>query len=171
MAKGLTKEKIEQHYNEVKCVISQALQESFAEEYNNEEENSFAQNLRKQLTEINETFMKEINELEQTSEWDKLCISFFGETNAGKSTLIESLRIIYNEESRLQKILANKQKTQEALDENNKAYSTLVEQTENIKNFIKRKKKSVSVLTLIISIVLTAIVASTLTFFVLTKFS
>jgi len=169
MAKGLTKEKIEQHYNEVKGVISQALQESFAEEYNNEEENSFAQNLRKQLTEINETFMKEINELEQTSEWDKLCISFFGETNAGKSTLIESLRIIYNEESRLQKILANKQKTQEALDENNKAYSTLVEQTENIKNFIKKKKKSVSVLALIISIVLTAIVASTLTFFVLTK--
>lgn len=169
MAKGLTKEKIEQHYNEVKGVISQALQESFAEEYNNEEENSFAQNLRKQLTEINETFMKEINELEQTSEWDKLCISFFGETNAGKSTLIESLRIIYNEESRLQKILANKQKTQEALDENNKAYSTLVEQTENIKDFIKRKKKSVSVLALIISIVLTAIVASTLTFIVLPK--
>ena len=169
MAKGLTKEKIEQHYNEVKGVISQALQESFAEEYNNEEENSFAQNLRKQLTEINETFMKEINELEQTSEWDKLCISFFGETNAGKSTLIESLRIIYNEESRLQKILANKQKTQEALDENNKAYSTLVEQTDNIKDFIKRKKKSVSVLALIISIVLTAIVASTLTFFVLLK--
>ena len=157
MEKVVTKEKIEQHYNEVKDVISQALQDSFVEEYNNEEENSFAQKIKEQLSEINETFKNEINELEQSSEWDKLCISFFGETNAGKSTLIESLRIIYNEESRLQNILANKQKVQEALDKNNEAYSALVEQTKKIKDFIKKKKKSVSILALIISIVLTFI--------------
>ena len=170
MEKLVTKEKIEQHYNEVKDVISQALQDSFVEEYNNEEENSFAKKIKDQLTEINEDFKKEINELEQSSEWDKLCISFFGETNAGKSTLIESLRIIYNEESRLQNILNNKQKLQEVLDENNAAYSALVEHTGKIKEFIKKKKKSVSVLILILSIALTAIIASTLTFVVLTCF-
>lgn len=32
--------------------------------------------------------------------WDKLVIGFFGETNAGKSTIIESLRILLNEQSR-----------------------------------------------------------------------
>lgn len=32
--------------------------------------------------------------------WDKLVIGFFGETNAGKSTIIESLRILLNETSR-----------------------------------------------------------------------
>ena len=35
------------------------------------------------------------------SEWNKYTIAFFGETNAGKSTIIESLRIIGNEKSKL----------------------------------------------------------------------
>lgn len=35
-----------------------------------------------------------------SNKWDKLNIGFFGETNAGKSTIIESLRILLNESSR-----------------------------------------------------------------------
>ena len=34
--------------------------------------------------------------------WDQLVIAFFGETNAGKSTLIETMRILTNEETRAQ---------------------------------------------------------------------
>lgn len=149
MREKIDKSKIEQHYNEVKEVISEAVQDSFAEKYNNEEENAFAQNIKNQLAEINDVFKKEIEELEQSSEWDKFCISFFGETNAGKSTIIESLRIIYNEESRLQKIIENQQNLQETLNENNKAYSALIEQTEKFKELLKNKKKTVSVKTLI----------------------
>ena len=159
----LTKEKIEQHYNEVKEVITTAVQDSFVEEYNNAEENAFAQNIKEQLAEINEAFKKEIEELEQSSEWDKFCISFFGETNAGKSTIIESLRIIYNEESRLQKIMENQQSLQEALNENNKAFSELNEQTENFKKLLKNKKKPISVKLLILSITTSAILASAIT--------
>ena len=33
-----------------------------------------------------------INELKDNSEWDRFTIAFYGETNAGKSTLIETLR-------------------------------------------------------------------------------
>lgn len=155
----MEKEQIEKHYNEVKEVISEALDNSFAKEYNSEEENAFAQGLKEQLSKLNETFKAEIDELEQASEWDKFCISFFGETNAGKSTIIESLRIIYNEESRLQKILDNQGNLKNALTANSEAYSSLVEQTEQLKKLIKGKKKTVSVKTLVISVVLTAIFA------------
>jgi len=163
MSAELTKEKIGKHYSDVKEVISTAMQDSFAEEYNNEEENAFAQNIKEQLTEINETFKKEIEELEQSSEWDKFCISFFGETNAGKSTIIESLRIIYNEESRLQKIIENQQSLQDVLDQNNKAYLSLTEQTQKLKELVKNKKKTVSIKVLIFAIIISAIAASALT--------
>lgn len=39
--------------------------------------------------------------------WDKLVIGFFGETNAGKSTIIESLRILLNEPVRSSKLNHN----------------------------------------------------------------
>lgn len=159
---SIDKEKIEQHYSEVKEVISQALQDSFAEEYNNEEENAFAQSIKNKLAEINDAFKKEIEDLEQSSEWDKFCISFFGETNAGKSTIIESLRIIYNEESRLQKLMENQKTLREALTENNKAYSSLTEQTQKLKELLKSKKKVVSVKALVLSVILTAILAPAL---------
>lgn len=167
MREKIDKSKIEQHYNEVKEVISEAVQDSFAEKYNNEEENAFAQNIKNQLAEINDVFKKEIEELEQSSEWDKFCISFFGETNAGKSTIIESLRIIYNEESRLQKIIENQQNLQETLNENNNAYSALIEQTEKFKELLKNKKKTVSVKTLVLLMIITAILSSALPFAVL----
>lgn len=42
----------------------------------------------------------EMKEALSPDKWDKLTIGFFGETNAGKSTLIESLRILLLEPSR-----------------------------------------------------------------------
>lgn len=39
--------------------------------------------------------------------WDKLVIAFFGETNAGKSTIIETFRVKYNDPSRQAAILNN----------------------------------------------------------------
>lgn len=45
----------------------------------------------------NQTLDNAISELKKNSEWDKLVIAFYGETNAGKSTLIEALRIYLGE--------------------------------------------------------------------------
>ena len=42
--------------------------------------------------------------------WDKLVIAFFGETNAGKSTIIETFRVKYNDPARLAAIKENKGK-------------------------------------------------------------
>lgn len=44
---------------------------------------------------------KKIKELENNSEWDRFTVAFYGETNAGKSTLIETLRIMLNEKEKL----------------------------------------------------------------------
>lgn len=62
---------------------------------------------------LNKTIQKEFNELKKLSEWKKFTIAFYGETNAGKSTLIEALRLFLKEESKIEsqnkfKILAEK---------------------------------------------------------------
>ncbi|MDD6951698.1 MAG: hypothetical protein PUJ01_10155, partial [Parabacteroides sp.] len=48
---------------------------------------------------INEADEQE-NYLKQNLIQDHLVIAFFGETNAGKSTVIDTFRIIFNEETR-----------------------------------------------------------------------
>jgi hypothetical protein len=53
-----------------------------------------------QLTSIKNHFDQELELLQENAEWEHFVIAFFGETNAGKSTIIESLRILFNEESR-----------------------------------------------------------------------
>lgn len=40
-----------------------------------------------------------IKEVRNGAVWDNLVIAFFGETNAGKSTIIETFRILFNENS------------------------------------------------------------------------
>lgn len=39
--------------------------------------------------------------------WDHLVIAFFGETNAGKSTIIETFRVLFNEKNRLESLKKN----------------------------------------------------------------
>lgn len=161
----MDKKKIEQHYQDVKSAISDAMRTSFTDDVNNEEENAFVEGIKKQLQELNENFKSEIDELEQSSEWDRFCISFFGETNAGKSTIIESLRIIYNEESRLQTILENEKNAQLALNANMEAYSRIVQETRKLKEFAKQNKnigKSRAVPVVITIVVMSVVFAGVL---------
>lgn len=57
--------------------------------------------IEKNLDEINKKLENSITNLENNSEWDKFTIAFYGETNAGKSTLIETLRILLNEKNKV----------------------------------------------------------------------
>jgi tRNA U34 5-carboxymethylaminomethyl modifying GTPase MnmE/TrmE len=59
-------------------------------------------NILERLRNMQEGFESELGLLEEHAEWEKFTIAFFGETNAGKSTIIESLRILFKEESRQQ---------------------------------------------------------------------
>lgn len=54
-----------------------------------------------QLKKIQEEINKSIDEFKDNSEWNKFTISFFGETNAGKSTIIETLRILLGESTKI----------------------------------------------------------------------
>lgn len=58
--------------------------------------NKFLSQLKNLIIEIDKEATYRIN----NTCWDSLTIGFFGETNAGKSTIIESLRIFLSEESR-----------------------------------------------------------------------
>ncbi len=64
-------------------------------------------NILDRLQQMQARFDNELALLEEHAEWEKFTIAFFGETNAGKSTIIESLRILFNEQSRQQLLEQN----------------------------------------------------------------
>lgn len=56
---------------------------------------------QKQLKGIHREVNCALESLQKNAEWDIFSIAFYGETNAGKSTLIETLRILLNEPSKI----------------------------------------------------------------------
>lgn len=93
-------DEIKEKYTTVGELLEEAINKAESIELVGEDENAELAAINSTLKEINNEFKEEIRKLEASSEWDKFCIAFFGETNAGKSTVIESLRIIYDEEQR-----------------------------------------------------------------------
>lgn len=59
-------------------------------------------NIEKQLIEIQNELDEKIISLQDNSEWERFSIAFYGETNAGKSTIIETLRILFNEAKKVE---------------------------------------------------------------------
>lgn len=52
------------------------------------------------LTTLQNELVVDLESLKKNADWDTFTIAFYGETNAGKSTLIETLRILLNEPSK-----------------------------------------------------------------------
>jgi hypothetical protein len=52
---------------------------------------------------------RRIEEVKNGAVWDNLVIAFFGETNAGKSTIIETLRILFEEKERTEMLKKSKE--------------------------------------------------------------
>ncbi|BCS97426.1 hypothetical protein DSLASN_30580 [Desulfoluna limicola] len=74
------------------------------EKLEGESEDSQLQNARKEsrvfLNEIHGQISEALESLEEYAEWDTFTIAFYGETNAGKSTIIEALRVALKEQSK-----------------------------------------------------------------------
>lgn len=87
--------------------------------------------MREQLQILQDTFNQKLAYLQQHAEWDKFTLAFFGETNAGKSTIIESLRIAFDETSRRQLLQNNQNNLQKAEQE-------LREQLTQLRNHLGR---------------------------------
>ncbi|WP_106449554.1 hypothetical protein [Trichococcus alkaliphilus] len=56
---------------------------------------------KKKLNGVYKELQLSLEHLEKNAEWDVFTIAFYGETNAGKSTLIETLRILLSEPTKL----------------------------------------------------------------------
>lgn len=63
--------------------------------------------ITQKMQDLRAGFKDELLFLENNAEWEKFTLAFFGETNAGKSTIIESLRILFDEETRREVLKSN----------------------------------------------------------------
>ena len=83
-----------------------------------------------------------LDDFKKNAEWKHFTIAFFGETNAGKSTLIEALRIMLGEEVRLkqqQKYAGLAKKLNIDADEYYRIQSEIKDVNENISHFAQQR--------------------------------
>ncbi len=60
----------------------------------------FNQKALKKFQQLESKSLKELESLKHNEEWENFTIAFYGETGAGKSTLIECLRMFFKEQSK-----------------------------------------------------------------------
>jgi len=101
------KERCVTMYRDVGAQVDQILNDVDSIKLKNEKGNAHLNSLKEKLSCIREQFSEEVQFLEEHSEWDTFTIAFFGETNAGKSTILESLRILFDEQKRQESIRQN----------------------------------------------------------------
>ncbi|WP_447373605.1 50S ribosome-binding GTPase [Helicobacter pylori] len=88
-------------YLDVKASIEN-LQNIFKNTDNeNERLQKFNQEALEVFQKLESESLKELESLKNNEEWEKFTIAFYGETGAGKSTLIECLRLFFKEPSKM----------------------------------------------------------------------
>lgn len=102
-----TSQDFNQLYRDVSENMASAMSDLVDLKVDNKEGQERLSSITAKLREIQSGFDEELEFLETNAEWEKFTMAFFGETNAGKSTIIESLRILFNEQSRRELIDAN----------------------------------------------------------------
>jgi hypothetical protein len=96
-------------YKDVSSSIAAAMRDISGINIEHKDGKQELSNMIERFRAIRARFDGELEQLEKHAEWDKFTLAFFGETNAGKSTIIESLRILFNEDSRRQLLAQNDQ--------------------------------------------------------------
>ena len=97
------------------------------------------------LSDSQKAIANEYEDLKKNTEWKRFTIAFYGETNAGKSTIIEMLRIMLDEKTKLesekkfQEIQQDKNITQENFDNIHQEILT----TEDKKKVLGGQKKEI----------------------------
>ena len=132
---------IKEKYEAVGSILDDALEKTQSIQLNGEEENAELTAIISTLKDINSEFKLEIDKLEASSEWDRYCVAFFGETNAGKSTIIDSLRIIFDEEQRRAELANQEKEYVMALSEHCENYQELLSKLKEINSSLSTEKK------------------------------
>lgn len=135
----MNKEYVAKKYKDVGASLEKSLDNTNAINLIGSEENLELNKIKQTLKSMNDDFKCEIFNLQASSEWDKFCISFFGETNAGKSTIIESLRIIYDEESRRAELEDQKKEYIKNMEDHNLKYSELINSLKELSEFVNNR--------------------------------
>lgn len=117
-------------YKAVQKDISDALTDLHEMKIENKKGNQHLEQLKTQLTNIKNQFSNEINFLEENSEWNKFTIAFFGETNAGKSTILEALRILHDEKKRRDQIEQEEKAVRKLEIEHSRSFEALIKDLE-----------------------------------------
>ena len=110
----MSNKNIQNFYEEISSNLHKAINELNELPSSGTKVSSTIQNTQNKLRDLQKKFDDELQFLKQNSEWNEFAIAFFGETNAGKSTIIESLRILLNDPSR-EELLKLEQKEKEDL--------------------------------------------------------
>lgn len=92
---------MESIYQKIKTSIDD-LENTFNNTNDNDKISDLNQNALSIFKDLKQNSAKELDVLKDNQEWNNFTIAFYGETNAGKSTLIEALRIYFREKSKLE---------------------------------------------------------------------
>lgn len=114
-------------YSDIGEKISKALADVSEIRIESKEGNAHLNQIQTKLGAIKTRFDHEIKYLNTNIEWNKFNIAFFGETNAGKSTIVESLRIIFAEQQRQKLLKDNEAATAEIKSEFSRDSENLID--------------------------------------------
>ena len=133
-----TKEDIRLIYDDIKKDISDILLDiSSVSNIEKDEDRKFLEGLLNSMKDMDKKFEEDIDSLEKNAEWDKFTIAFFGGTNAGKSTIIESLRIIFDEKNRREEIEENMKKAKVMETQFENKYNELITSLDKLSKVIE----------------------------------
>lgn len=90
-----SKEDVLNKYKELELFFTSSLKEIDDLKSNNPSTRELLEKFKAKLKEIINECEEEIHIVENKIVWDKLVVAFFGVTNAGKSTIIETFRILF----------------------------------------------------------------------------
>lgn len=130
-------------YKDVNNCLESAINATQDIELFGDEEKNALDTIVQTLNELNTEFRKEIDQLAESSEWEKYCVAFFGETNAGKSTIIESLRILYDEQSRREEKLNTYGAYYSALKYDAEQYRELIDALNGLNCYLSEKENNI----------------------------
>lgn len=89
-------------YSKINEELAQIIGELRKSNSNDENLDQQKKEAHRQLQEFQEHLQTQLESLERNAEWKTFTIAFYGETGAGKSTIIETLRILLKEPTKLE---------------------------------------------------------------------
>jgi len=126
------------------------LLESFESQERDEEIAKAQEEALKKLNDFRREIQDSLLQLEKNSEWNVFNMAFYGETNAGKSTLIETLRILLSEPEKMRerqefsRLLEEYNNIQRSIEECQKSLSAIMDESKEKMDKIENELTSVS---------------------------